>query len=347
MAYHLLIELYARPDINLWVIVLNDGRLANELRAFGINVTVFDENIFSFFSLIFRLKKYFSVVQPDIVHAHRYKENLLCFLSTLCLKNVAIVSTQHGMPEVANSCSFFYKLKQKLNFYVLKIGFDKTIAVSKDIENSLKKIYFFARNKILCIRNGIPYVKDTSKISFKSTFVIGSSGRLVPVKDFVLMVKVAVILKDYDIKFVLSGEGPDRKHIEGLIDANGLHGRFQMLGHLDDMDTFYQGIHLFLNTSLHEGIPMTILEAMAHGVPIVAPKVGGIPEIVNDGSEGFLITTREPDDFAEKCFLLYNDPDLWCRMSKSARSQVVENYSSQIMADNYISVYYSLFTEKT
>lgn len=347
MAYHLLAELHAKPGIILYVLVLNNSKLADELKNAGVDVTVIDENKYSFFSLVLYVKNFFSRIKPDIIHSHRYKENFLCFLSALWINRVKLLATQHGLPEVANSFSFFHKLKEKLNFFILKIGFDKTIAVSSDIEQFFRKRYFFSEKKVSYIRNGIPFVTEIAKRHSEAFFVIGSSGRLVPVKDFDIMVKVAAILKDYDIKFVLAGEGSERQNIEKLINANGLHERFQMLGHLDDMEPFYQGIHLFLNTSLHEGIPMTILEAMAHGVPIVAPKVGGIPEVIKDGSEGFLIPTRDPDAFAEKCLLLYNNPDLWGRMSQAARLQVVENYSSGIMADKYISIYYSLFAENS
>jgi glycosyltransferase involved in cell wall biosynthesis len=89
------------------------------------------------------------------------------------------------------------------------------------------------------------------------------------------------------------------------------------------MSTFYRGVDLYLNTSIHEGIPMSVLEAMAHGLPVVAPNVGGISEIIDQGVEGYLLEDRDPKASAEKFFLLYENKGLRERMSHAAREKVV------------------------
>jgi glycosyltransferase involved in cell wall biosynthesis len=120
-----------------------------------------------------------------------------------------------------------------------------------------------------------------------------------------------------------------------------MEGVFKLRGHIEDMPSFYSGIDVYINTSVHEGIPMSILEAMANGVPVIAPRVGGIAEIIDDEIEGFLITTRNPEDFAERCLRL-KDPELRRRMGAAARKKIERHFSAEKMASDYLKLYYEL-----
>ena len=84
---------------------------------------------------------------------------------------------------------------------------------------------------------------------------------------------------------------------------------------------------------------MSILEAMAHGLPVVAPNVGGTSEIINNGEDGYLIDTRDPKAFAEKCFLLYENKQLRRRMARVAREKIVKSFSVENMAAQYYELY--------
>jgi len=106
----------------------------------------------------------------------------------------------------------------------------------------------------------------------------------------------AVNEKTKHIEFHLAGEGPERSKLQALIQRYSLNETFVLHGHVEDMLTFYRSLDLYLNTSVHEGIPMSILEAMAHGLPVVAPDVGGISEIISNGEDGYLVDTRDPNE---------------------------------------------------
>lgn len=95
------------------------------------------------------------------------------------------------------------------------------------------------------------------------------------------------------------------------------------------------------NTSVHEGIPMSVLEAMSHGLPVVVPKVGGFPEIVEEGVSGYLVAGRDPASFAEKILGLVQAE---CRqsMTGAARQRVVNCFSSEAMARKYYKLYSEL-----
>jgi glycosyltransferase involved in cell wall biosynthesis len=112
---------------------------------------------------------------------------------------------------------------------------------------------------------------------------------------------------------------------------------------VEDRFEFYKGLDLYLNTSLHEGIPISILEAMSYGIPIIAPNVGGLEEILDDGIQGYLVEGREPKVFANRCLNIYNNKLLKHSMERSAREKVKEKFSNDRMAKEYYNLYLDVF----
>ena len=157
------------------------------------------------------------------------------------------------------------------------------------------------------------------------------------------MIEIAKAVKEETkhIKFHLAGEGPERSKLQAIIQQYNLNETFVLKGHVENMPPFYRSLDLYLNTSVHEGIPMSILEAMAHGLPVVAPDVGGIGEVVDNGEDGCLIDIRDTKAFAEKCFLLYENRQLRRRMARAAREKVVKSFSIENMAAQYHELYLS------
>jgi glycosyltransferase involved in cell wall biosynthesis len=345
MACNLLRALKEYTDLDIQVILLNDGRLADELRTSGLAVRVIDERKHSFWQLFQKSRAVIHATPPDIIHSHRYKENLLALLICKSYQNAAnLVTTLHGLPEVTGKRpNFMTRTISKANFFILAHFFTKTVAVSEDIRNTLISHFSFTDKKVAVIHNGIHLPSSTSyPESNKRTFVIGSSGRLFPVKDYPLMVEIARAVAasgTADIRFELAGDGPGRSELESLIAQYGIQSRFILRGHQDDMDTFYRELSVYINTSVHEGIPMTILEALSHGLPVLAPAVGGIGEIYTDGVEGFLIQGRDPQDFAVKCLQLYEEREMRERMSKAAQERAEHAFSAEKMAEGYYQVY--------
>lgn len=351
MAYNLLSSLKEFPDLDIQVLLLNEGRLADELKAKGLGVNIIDENRYSFWEIFRKALAIIGDNRPDIIHAHRYKENFLAFLISIRWRRIKLIATQHGLPEITGTnTSLASRFKSMANFYILSRYFDKTVAVSEDIRSTLISLFGFTEKGVKVIHNGIQLPPAQSLIKEEARpFVIGSSGRLFPVKDYPLMIEIAhaIIKSDKgDIRFELAGDGPELLALEALIQKYGLSDRFILRGHQDDMGSFYRGLSLYLNTSVHEGIPMTILEAMAHGLPIIAPTVGGICEIFEDSSEGFQIAGRNPLDFAKKCSLLQRDNKLRGRMSQAARERAERVFSAKKMAESYCRVYHQTTTQK-
>jgi len=342
MAYHLLKGLREYDELTLSAILLNEGRLAEEIRNLGIEVHVVDESKTSLFHILLGIRQILSKRPPDVIHSHRYKENILAYLISKSIHDAKLIGTQHGMPEVhGEKSSLRQQFITKWNFFVLSRCFHQAVAVSRDMQNAFVKQYGFDKMKVSVIHNGIEVPEISTKRYNVCPFVIGSSGRLFPVKDYPFMVKIAKAIREKTsrVSFNLAGDGPERPKLHALIQQYRLNGTFVLKGHLKDMSAFYQGLDLYLNTSIHEGIPMSVLEAMAHGLPVIAPKVGGFAEIVDNGVDGYLLSERDPRDFAEKCLILHENKEMWQQMSQAARQKVVREFSMENMARKYYNLY--------
>ena len=342
VAFHLLKALRERSDLTVSAILLNEGKLASEIRNLGIENHVVDEAGRSFPGVFWTTRRILGKGPPDIIHSHRYKENILAYLLSRAFGEVRLVATQHGMPEIyAGDVGMKNRFVSKANLSILSRCFDQVVAVSQDIKERFEDEYGFRRDKVSVIRNGIEIQDSPEKSRDDETFVIGSSGRLFPVKDYPLMVEIAREIRKRSNRFLfeLAGDGPERQKIQTLLERYDLNGAFVLRGHLEKLSTFYQGLDLYLNTSIHEGLPISVLEAMACGLPVVAPNVGGIREIIDNEVEGYLVEERNPKAFAEKCFVLSEDKKLREKMSKAAAEKVKTAFSAEKMSSEYYNLY--------
>lgn len=348
VTYKLIKGLNNLGGLQVTAVFLNESRLFEEVRMLGVPSYAVAESAHSFIYIARKIKSIINEISPDIIHSHRYKENLLAYYASMGTKNPRLIATLHGLPE---SFYGYNSLKNRLvnqcNYLILK-RFDAVVAVSSDIRNSLVNKHGLKESKTWVIKNGVDIPTESSPRLENRNFVIGSAGRLVPVKDYELMVRMAaeIVKQDSNIRFVIAGDGPLREQLRSKIDHLGLSNQFELVGTIDDMNHFYRSLDLYINTSIHEGIPMTVLEAMAHGVPVVACAVGGNKEIIEDGRNGFLVFERDPKLLAEKCLHLKRNDSLWSEISKGARQRVVSNFSDIQMANQYHELYCKRLTDR-
>ena len=340
--YQLASGLIETDSVVLKVVLMNGGRLAEELERLGIAVHIVDESKNSFIRSIGVVRKLVKEFAPDIIHSHRYKENVMAWCVSRGLPGFRLVATQHGMPETAGSLSATGRLRNELFFQVLSKGFTGTVVVSEDMRRALVGRYGFTAKDVFVIHNGIR-IPERVISPPGIRLVVGSAGRLFPVKDFSLLVDVAhkVVQQSEHIDFVLAGDGPELDMLRERVRHHGMEGRFTFLGHQEDMEAFYRGLGVYINTSIHEGIPMSVLEAMAHGLPIVAPRVGGFPEILDPGVHGFLVEDRDPDKFAQSILNL-SDFEERRKMGQAARERAIDSFSQEVMVQRYLQLYNEL-----
>jgi len=348
MVYNLLQAMHRDSTVDVQAVLFNKGLLFDKLYASGIPVRVLDERRLNVPQLSAALRTILASERPDIVHCHGFKENILSYLSSLALRiRPRLVATLHGLPEKVNFANNRkYAITMMVNYFLMRRYFSGIISVSFDIAQKLEAQYRFSNFKICVIHNGIR-ISSNGLSEPKTTFVIGSAGRLVAVKNYILLIDIANIVcrAEPEIQFVVAGEGPEQVDLQKRIDRLGLQDNVRLVGFTNDMPGFYRGLSVYINTSLHEGIPMTILEAMACGLPVVAPKVGGIREIITSDQQGFLIENHSAPEFAEKCLALYHSQKLWGRVSKAAQQRIVDHFHINSTSKQYAHLYESILTD--
>ncbi|MCW4051117.1 MAG: N-acetyl-alpha-D-glucosaminyl L-malate synthase BshA [Candidatus Bathyarchaeota archaeon] len=158
-----------------------------------------------------------------------------------------------------------------------------------------------------------------------------------------LIYAMCIITKDLpNAKLILIGDGPDRHKVERLIDRMDLRKNISLTGYRSDVPELMRCADALVLCSETESAPLTILEAMSTGLPVVATKVGGVPEIVQDGKNGYLVPVKHPEEIAARLLDLASDRGKTAKMSENARKTVLEKYSTNKVVKQYMDVYNSI-----
>ena len=348
----LLKELSRCKEVKLIALSLNHGILANTLQENGIETLVIPENGISLLGLYYKVLRALKGRRVTIIHSHRYKENFLAMLvgKTLGVKN--LVTTVHGLAESAagpNYGSVRLRMKTRIDQSLLNLAFSRVIAVSQDIKTRLVLKSGFNKALVELIYNGIdicPAGKVSAEGMDREYVHIGTVGRMVPVKDFDLYLRVAAEIKRYtqNVRFSILGDGPLKQELLQQCNNLGLEGYIRFEPLRANPRSYYQSLDVYLNTSLHEGLPLSILEAMACSVPIVGPKIGGMQEIISHGKEGFLVENRDQGNFVEHCLKLIRNRGTRITMGQIALKKVQGQFDSLRMAAAYKDLYQRICT---
>ena len=353
----LLSKLVGRADIDLSVILLNEGRLEEEIDALGIPVRVFPESRWRSGKIFRELVREFKQSNIQIIHTHKYKDTILAAPAAKLCGIPHVVRTVHGLREPFQGLQSLkmsiYKAIERIahRYYV-----DSIIRVSSQIERTYKAEG--ERFRVTCIRNGIDLDgrsiltdrwRTRNELGIDSeTCLIGTIGRLTPVKGIPYLLDAARILlrQGANVKVLVVGDGSIRQDLLAQAGNLGVGERVVFLGHREDTDVLLQALDIFVLPSLSEGIPMALLEAMAASRPIVASRVGGVPEIVEDGFEGFLVEPMDVNGLAERCLQLIDSPELARKMGEQGRKRVERDFSATAMADRVALVYKELLVPR-
>ena len=349
-AYTLLKALCSRQDVEISAIVLNKGILADRLREADIAVTVIEESAHSFLAIRRQLIRELEGRSIDILHSHRYKENILAAQAMSRCGVKHLVQTVHGVVERFSGLDRLKAgMHSKMNRYFSRKFFDRIIAVSEDIRKRLSETCNEAQ--LVVIRNAIdtadivptrPPATLKAELGIRPERVlIGTAGRLAPVKGYDRLIRVAAIVKKEapQVCFLIAGEGALRAELQRLIEDLDLHDTVRLVGFREDITDFLNSLDLCVMSSHHEGIPTVLLEGMYLRKPVVAMAVGGIPEVVEDGVSGMLIEAGNEAALADAILSLVRDRDLANRLGQAARSRVELEFSSRTLAQRILDLY--------
>jgi glycosyltransferase involved in cell wall biosynthesis len=349
----LLRALSKRPEVSLYAIVLYDGRLAQELRSFGVTVHVVNEQHKSFPRLISGCAQFVKGKNIQILHSHSYKENLVALLLSHSCKVPHLVRTQHGLPppySIARNLKHWFVLAA--DQLAAKYTRARIVGVSSDLGEYWKR--HVDPRRVVVVHNGadlervdsglLPGEAKTRLGIAGDSFVVGIAARLEGVKRLDLFVATARYLADRIPKsaFVIAGEGRQKEPLQRLILQSGMRDRVALLGERKDVYDVLRAMDVLLICSDHEGIPMVMLEAMALGVAVVSRKVGGIPEVIRDRVTGILVPSDSPEELGRACMLLFERP-LWrADLAQVAHDEIHQRYSADKNAEIMVELYRSI-----
>ena len=214
--------------------------------------------------------------------------------------------------------------------------------------------------KFVVVRLGIPLADrlddESGDVDYRQlygiprdAFVVGWVGRMTGVKDTGTVLRVVAALRERGIKAVvcLVGDGPDREPLEELAHELDIARASYFAGYQSDVAGFYRLFDAFFLPSVNEGTPVSAIEALATGTPVVANRVGGVPDVVRDGTDGFLVEPGDVDAAAARLEELARDRALRIRFGEAGRERVRARYAVTRLVDDVDRLYRSLLDGKT
>jgi glycosyltransferase involved in cell wall biosynthesis len=281
-------------------------------------------------------------IQEDgiqLLHTHGYKADLYGYVAAR-RSGKPIVATCHNWVGGTAALGIYNRLDRM----ALK-RFQRLAAVSDSVAQRLLDSGVSAK-KIRTIANGIDVglferARPLPVFDFEGNKVVGMVARLDLQKGFEYLLRAAreLCAAFPGLKVVIVGEGPDRQAIEHMVQRFGLRSNVILAGQHSDMPGIYAAMDIFVLPSLNEGLPMTILEAMAASRPVIATRVGAIPKVIKDGETGLLVDPGDVDGLRNALARLLLDSDLCRCLGSAGHDWISGNYTSEAMALKYRQMY--------
>ncbi len=334
--------LYRLRDTGCEVVALSlysqQTPITERLKENGIPLLFADKKSGFDFSLIKKLRKIILEVKPDIIHTHL---NAAPYAAVAVKKlNIPIVHTVHNLAE--KDCSKLTRLFLKRYIKRKKI---RLVALSEEIKQTILSYYKVNKEEVPFVFNGINLSKCFKKESYElnnGEFSILHVGRFFEQKNHIgLVTAFAEFVKSVPCsRLNLVGDGELKASIEEYVTSNGLSDKVKFHGTLSSAYEIMGRADIFILPSLYEGVPITLIEAMGTGLPIIASNVGGVPSMLQDEQSALLINARQ-DEIVNALHRLYGDKNLRENLGRGALAQS-QRFSSKEMASNYFNFYENL-----
>ncbi len=305
-----------------------------------------------------RLAKLIRKERPQILHTHTAKAGTVGRVAARLAgsrRPPIVVHTFHGhvlRGYFGPVRTLFFRLLERW----LAAGTTALIAVSPQVRDDLVALGVARRERFVVIRLGIELdervaPEQNGRAESRrylgipgDRFAVGWIGRMTAVKRTDDVLIAFKILRDSGVDAVLCmvGDGPDRRQLEQRAHELGVARDTVFLGYQEDVAPFYAAFDTLVLPSGNEGTPVTVIEALAAERPVVATRVGGVPDVVRDGEDGFLVEAGATDDLAERLGRLARDPVLRTRMGRKGRERVLPRYAVNRLVDEVDQLYRSL-----
>ncbi|MCR4429030.1 MAG: glycosyltransferase family 4 protein [Caldiserica bacterium] len=337
------------------IVCFIEGELSEDARKMGIPITVLPMANIADWRVIPLLQKRIREGGYQIVHTHGVRAN---FIGRIAARRTGahIITTIYSFPKED------YKNILKRTFYPpidrLTVKFaERLIVVSHGLKERLIQVRYAPEEKLRVVHCSLDLEKTKptkTRAQMREELGIpdnapscGMLARLVHVKNPFLLLEVAQKVNEEipEAMFFFVGDGPYLNDLQRETLKRGLQRTVKFTGFRKDPLDVVEALDVIVLTSLSEGLPVTLLEAMALKKPVVATRVGGVPEVVKDGVTGFLVPSGDSQGFSRVLISLFKNHDLMREMGERGRKWVEENFSLSTMAEKTDKVYFEVLEE--
>ena len=299
------------------------------------------------FSILFKLVRILKEHRIDLLHCHVHKPTVYGVMAARLARTPIVLSHVHGLGRSG-------KFRRKLTNYLVSRKCSKIIAVANSVkEDILRNNWRMPPEKVSILENSVDYARfaDVSASGANArqmlelppkAFVFGTVGRLAKTKGLTFLIEAFSIVKEEipSAELILLGNGPCREELEQQASKSPCRDSIRFLGHRGNIEQLYRAMDVFVLSSVAEGMPRAILEAMAAGVPCIATKVGGIPEILPSRDAGRLVPARDADALAASMVEFAKMPAEEIRkIADNARDRVRKLYSHEVVREKLANLY--------
>ena len=303
------------------------------------------------------LTNYFERNRTDVVHTHSAKAGAIGRIAASRSAVPAIIHTFHGFPF------HNFQSRARRTAYIsaerwLGRKTDEFLAIGDSVAAEAIRLGIASPDRVRvvasAIENSITPASPESRARSRTTLgvgedvlLVGTVGRLDFQKAPLDMIRAVAALERDDVHLVWVGGGPLMDEAQKLIDNIGLGHRVALLGERDDVPQLLPGLDVFAMSSLYEGIPCAVIEAMSCGIPIVATAVNGVPDVVKHGRTGLLARPGDPRSLARAIELTFDDPHNAQAMAKAARLGVIGDFDPGLLGKSLDDSYTRTLRRKT
>ena len=319
----------------------------------GRDIT-FKDDIVAFFKIYRLIRR----IMPQIVHTHTAKAGAIGRLAAKLAGVPVIVHTFHG--HVFHS--YFGRLKTNFFLFLERLCgrfTDRVITISQKQYDDILGFKIVHQDRMVVVPLGLDlngFVKSPRRNGeirrelgvSDYCRLVGIVGRLVAIKNHKLFFEAArwVTGKLADIRFVVVGDGELRDELKRFIQKLGIEDKVSFLGWRNDLAKVYSDMDVLVLTSLNEGTPVAVIEAMASEVPVVATRVGGVSDLVEDGVTGYLVESGDAEGLGEAITNVLDNPEEAHKMGQAGRRKVYPAYDANNLVERIEDLYKELLREK-
>ncbi|MBN2185661.1 MAG: glycosyltransferase [Candidatus Krumholzibacteriota bacterium] len=337
------------------VLVLSSGgSLIEEIEKSGGHVLLLGKKKGFDPALPFRLASLIRKTAPDIIHLHNSSPGVWGTLASMISRTgIPLVKMEHR-PWIPKDLPLFHRTLYR---YLAKKS-EKIITVSEDARSTFSSSFPSLESRLVTVLNGIdltPYKELQPVEECRKWFglplncpLIGSIGRLVPVKNHRILIEAFLAVKKRypDAHLAILGQGPLEPSLRSYAASRGISESLSILPATLDVYKFLGALDVFVLPSRSEGLPLTLLEAMASALPVIASSVGGIPEVIEDEEDGFLTASGSSSEITEKIFRILEDPESAASMGVRGRDKIFRNFSEKRFIEQIESIYLEILKKR-